>query len=59
VLGVTRRTIDRWTALGILRPIRIASTVRFHPDDVATLIRKGRDLEPIQPHLESEGVEHP
>jgi len=39
---ITPRTVRRWVALGIFpRPIKIAGTVRFRPEDVEQFVASG------------------
>ncbi len=45
----TERTLRRWAAAGRLVPVRIGGTLRFHADDVRTLL--DRDLIATIPHF--------
>lgn len=42
LLNVSRRTVYNWIERGILPAIRIAGTVRFHPEDIQALIESER-----------------
>ena len=45
MIGVTSRTIRRWTAQGHLPCLRINRTTRYRAADLVALI--GRDLDPL------------
>lgn len=42
LLGCSRNTVDRLTATGKLRRLKLGRAVRFHPDDVRQLIAELR-----------------
>jgi len=42
VLSISRRTVYHWIKKDILRPSRVGSVYRFHPDDIESLVKKGR-----------------
>jgi excisionase family DNA binding protein len=46
VLRVTRRTIRRWDAKGILRPIRVGGVTRYRADEITALIDPSNDASP-------------
>lgn len=42
-LNISRRTVYYWIKEGILKTVRIGGIYRFHPEDIETLIRNGRE----------------
>ena len=43
VLGVSRSTLDRWVAQGVIRPIKIKGSVRrFYANEIEALARGAR-----------------
>lgn len=48
ILNVSRRTVYYWIKKGIISPVRIAGTIRLHPEDILALIEKGRNGVPLR-----------
>ncbi|MBI2166683.1 MAG: response regulator [Candidatus Omnitrophica bacterium] len=46
ILNVSRRTVYYWIQKGILLPVRIGGTIRFHPEDILALVEKDREGAP-------------
>lgn len=42
MLQISRRTAYYWVKQGILKPIRMGGVLRFHPEDIDSLIEKNR-----------------
>jgi len=42
LLSISRRTVYYWIKKDILHPSRVGSVYRFHPDDIESLVKKGR-----------------
>ena len=47
-LGVARSTVTRWSAAGRIPSIRMARTLRFDPDEVASALRQGVSMNATQ-----------
>ena len=47
-LNISRRTVYYWIDEGILKPIRLGTIYRFHPEDIDRLIEAGRGVAAVQ-----------
>ncbi|MBC7228695.1 MAG: helix-turn-helix domain-containing protein [Thermoflexales bacterium] len=41
-LGVSRRTVRRWVAAGLLRAYRVGGVLRVHPDDLGAFLARAQ-----------------
>ena len=41
-LGVSRRTVRRWVAAGVLPAYRVGGVIRIHPEELARFLERSR-----------------
>ena len=41
-LGVSRRTVRRWVAAGVLPAYRVGGVIRIHPEELASFLERSR-----------------